>query len=417
MADHDPAEPGRRPTVSRRRLFAVGGGGVLAGAAAVGLGAGVARGDLALFSPAAAPAVDPATELIPFHGEHQAGVATPAQAHIRFAAFDLRPDVGRDGVAKLLRLLTDDIRRMTSGRPALGDTAPELAAVPSRLSVTVGFGPGLFDRVGLTDRRPLGLTDLPAFPQIDRLEDRWSGGDLLLQIGADDPTTVAHTARMLLKDARAFATPRWFQDGFLRARGSGPAGSTPRNLMGQLDGTVNPAAGSGEFGSVVWSSDAGWFAGGTTLVLRRIRMDLDGWDELDRSAMETVVGRTLGNGAPLTGTSEFDEPDFAARDATGLPAIADFAHIRLSRGNGPANQLLRRPYNYDLSPAPDGNSDLGLLFASYQADIAGQFTPMQQRLADSDPLNEWTTPIGSAIFAIPPGCGPDGYLGEGLLTS
>jgi dye decolorizing peroxidase len=40
---------------------------------------------------------------------------------------------------------------------------------------------------------------------------------------------------------------------------------------------------------------------------------------------------------------------------------------------------------------------------------------MQRRLAAGDLLNQWITPIGSAVFAIPPGREPGGYIGEGLL--
>ena len=41
---------------------------------------------------------------------------------------------------------------------------------------------------------------------------------------------------------------------------------------------------------------------------------------------------------------------------------------------------------------------------------------MQQRLAEQDLLNAWTVPIGSAVFALPPGCDENGYIGEGLLA-
>ena len=51
-----------------------------------------------------------------------------------------------------------------------------------------------------------------------------------------------------------------------------------------------------------------------------------------------------------------------------------------------------------------------------QADIDAQFTPIQRRLDELDLLNEWTTPIGSAVFAVPPGCSPGGYIGETLLA-
>jgi dye decolorizing peroxidase len=65
---------------------------------------------------------------------------------------------------------------------------------------------------------------------------------------------------------------------------------------------------------------------------------------------------------------------------------------------------LRRGYSYDDTLDNSGEiSDTGLLFCSYQADIARQFVPAQQRLAELDLLNTWTTPVGSAVFAIPPG--------------
>lgn len=60
-------------------------------------------------------------------------------------------------------------------------------------------------------------------------------------------------------------------------------------------------------------------------------------------------------------------------------------------------------------------SNSGLIFASYQRDIDSRFLPVQQRLAEFDALNEWTTPIGSAVYVIPPGTAPGRYLGQTLL--
>jgi dye decolorizing peroxidase len=39
----------------------------------------------------------------------------------------------------------------------------------------------------------------------------------------------------------------------------------------------------------------------------------------------------------------------------------------------------------------------------------------QKRLADKDLLNEWITPIGSAVFAVPPECAVGGWIGEQVL--
>lgn len=395
-------------TGSTRRQFLLGG-------AVAGVGAAVAVGaDLALTradtEAPAAPAPLNGSLTVPFHGVHQAGIDTPAQAHGSFVALDLRPEVDRDGLGRLLRILTDDAARLTQGRSALADSEPELALAPARLTVTFGFGPALVARAG--GSTPSWLAPLPAF-RVDRLQPGFSEGDLLLQLAADDPLTVAHAQRMLLKDARGFATVRWIQQGFRRAHGTERPGTTMRNLFGQVDGTSNPQPGTDDFDRVVWSDD-GWLAGGTGMVLRRIRMDLDAWDRLDRGGREASVGRTLRDGAPLTGTSEFDEPDFDATTAIGFPVIPAFAHIRRARGDG-TERIFRRAYNYDERPAGDGVSESGLLFAAFQADVARQFVPMQQRLDELDLLNEWTVPIGSAVFAVPPGCAEGGYIGETLL--
>ncbi|WP_136051888.1 Dyp-type peroxidase [Microbacterium sp. K36] len=395
-------------TGSTRRQFLLGG-------AVAGVGAAVAVGaDLALTradtEAPAAPAPLNGSRTVPFHGVHQAGIDTAAQAHGSFVALDLRPEVDRDALRRLLRILTDDAARLTQGRSALADSEPELALAPARLTVTFGFGQALVARAG--GSTPAWLAPLPAF-RVDRLQPEFSDGDLLLQIAADDPLTVAHAQRMLLKDARSFATVRWIQQGFRRAHGTERPGTTMRNLFGQVDGTSNPQPGTEDFDRVVWSDD-GWLAGGTGMVLRRIRMDLDAWDRLDRGGREASVGRTLRDGAPLTGTSEFDEPDFDATTAIGFPVIPAFAHIRRARGDG-AERIFRRAYNYDERPAGDGVSESGLLFAAFQADVARQFVPMQQRLDELDLLNEWTVPIGSAVFAVPPGCAEGSYIGETLL--
>ena len=156
--------------------------------------------------------------------------------------------------------------------------------------------------------------------------------------------------------------------------------------------------------------------GGTSLVLRRIRMDLDRWDRLDRSGREQATGRKLSNGSPLTGAEEHDEPDFEATTALGFPVIPEFSHLRRARSDDPRQRIFRRSYNFDDAPSGDQISSSGLLFLAYQADVDAQFVPLQQRLDQLDLLNEWTTPVGSAVFAIPPGCAEGGFIGETLLA-
>ena len=413
------ARDGDRPGPARRQLLLAGTAGVGAigvGTAAIGLdrslrGIGEGQEDPS----GTGEVLLHGSEAIPFHGEHQAGVETAAQASATFFGLDLRDHVDREGLIRMLRLLTDDAARLTQGLPALADTEPEMAAEPARLTVTFGFGPGLLERAGA--EVPTWLAPLPSF-EIDELDPELGDGDLLLQVAADDPLTVSHAVRMLLKDARAFTAVRWVQHGFRRALGTQRPATTQRNLFGQLDGSANPELGSDHFSEVVWIDD-GPFAGGTSMVLRRIRMDLDGWDEVDRMARDNSTGTHQDTGGPLSGGGEFDEPDFAATSEHGFPIIPEFAHVRRAHGvdEGEHQEIFRRPYNYDVPP-PAGSeavSEAGQIFVSFQADLLGQFVPIQQRLSDLDLLNQWTTPIGSAVFAIPPGCPEGEYVGQTVL--
>lgn len=146
-------------------------------------------------------------------------------------------------------------------------------------------------------------------------------------------------------------------------------------------------------------------------------MELDTWEEIDRPGRELTVGRTLDTGAPLTGAEEHDAPDFAATDRYGIPVILPASHIAWARHLHDHERFHRRAYNYDDPPESGQVSNSGLIFASYQRDIDTQFLPVQQRLAEFDALNEWTTPIGSAVYAILPGTPPGGYLGQTLLET
>ncbi|KHL19395.1 UNVERIFIED_CONTAM: peroxidase [Mumia flava] len=397
---------------------------MLVGAAALG-GAGVggvAGAGLARASAADVPAADAAGQrVVSPYGAHQAGIATPAQGFATLVAFDLVARTDRDALVRLMRIWSDDIGRLCAGRAGLSDTEPELAQVPAALTITLGYGPGLFTAARLESERPSWLAPLPPFG-VDRLEDRWNGGDVLLQVCADDPTTVAHAVRLLTKEARTFTTVRWVQHGFRRAPGSTPPGTSMRNLMGQVDGTHTIA--DDEMDGLVWVGDRSaewfgaqpaWLEGGTSLVVRRIAMNLDTWDELDAPAREDVIGRRLADGAPLTGGAEHDDVDLDAVGDNGLPVIGAYAHVRRARSDDPHQRFLRRPYSYDAAPTGGALSDSGLIFATYQADVTRQFTPIQQRLDELDLLNQWTTPVGSAVFAVPPGFEQGGWLGEPLL--
>ncbi|MFN8197670.1 MAG: Dyp-type peroxidase [Nakamurella multipartita] len=335
---------------------------------------------------------------------------TLAQSAAAFSGSICTPIVDAPRCGGSLRLLKDDIARMSAGRAALADTAPELAAAPPRLTVTVGFGPSLFDKVGLAAARPAALPTCPrSRPSIGSTPPT-AAGTCCCRSAPTTPWWWRTPNGCCSRTPGAFATAKgWTQRGLPQR----PAGQTGRNLMGQVDGTVNPRT-DADFDRVVWSTGTGWFTGGTFLVFRRIRMELDTWDELDRSAMEATIGRRLSTGAPLTGTAEHDEPDLDAVDATGLHAIADFAHLRLARGDGPAAQLLRRPYSRRFAGRRRSQRRRAAVLrlpGRHRRPVRADATA---RLAAGDLLNQWITPVGSA--AIPPGCAPGGFLAEGMFS-
>ena len=213
----------------------------------------------------------------------------------------------------------------------------------------------------------------------------------------------------------------------MNAFGAIPKGQTPRNLFGQVDGTVNPHD-DAALHEQVWIDGPDGFAGSTSMVVRRIAMNLDEWEQLDRSSREQAVGRSLHDGAPLTGGGEFDAPDMDATDQYGLPVIDRNSHMAraMPPADHPEQRFKRRPYNYNLPPEPGSGqlSNAGLIFVAFQKDPDVQFTPVQARLNESDRLNTWITHIGSSVYWVPPGTvagasrsdGRDSFWGETVLA-
>lgn len=340
-------------------------------------------------------------------GAHQPGIEAAPLAQTTLLALDIKPGIAIDQMRSWMTILGDDIDRLMGHRELLADPQPELSERQDRLAIVVGFGPRLFKKLGLEQHRPAGFAELPEF-KIDRLTLEHSGGDVLLMISSDSNLQAAHVERSLLRDSAYFADLKWRQTGFSAIDSASPLGSQ-RNLMGQIDGTGSPQPGSTTFKSSVWgetTTDAAdkqaWYDGGTTLVYRKIEMNLDTWDILDHGGKEEVIGRKLSNGAPLGGKKETDFLDLNARGENGLLQIPGFAHVRQAQSAEGSLPLFRKPYNY-LEERADGSTRAGLVWLAYAKNSTEQYVPLQRRLADFDLLNKWTTPVASAIFVIPRG--------------
>jgi deferrochelatase/peroxidase EfeB len=379
------------------------------------------------------------TQIESFWGKHQSGIVTPAQAHTYFASFDLET-TRREELVAMLRRWTSAAVRMSTGRPAdslerdtqspAADTGDVVGLPPSRLTLTFGFGSGLFDkdgkdRYGLAAQRPEALVDMPIFAG-DQLMASRTGGDLSVQACADDAQVAFHAVRQLARLANDVAQIRWAQTGFVADFG---AGTTPRNLMGFKDGTGNrsvtdPTA----LDQFVWVGREGpaWMRGGSYVVVRRSRIALEHWDRMNVGFQEQTFGRHKLSGAPLGKKNEFDPVDLDLTDRDGNPVIPENAHVRLANhASNDAARILRRSYSYNdgvnlvaerWPPWHQGMEyDAGLLFVCYQRDPRSGFIKIFDRMSKFDMMNQFVTNTGSGLFACPGGVAKGEFIGQRLF--
>ncbi|PJN19536.1 deferrochelatase/peroxidase EfeB [Streptomyces sp. CB02120-2] len=406
-SDRQQREPeGVAPRPSRRALLGWGGAGLALGAAAAGGSVAALRGGTEAVPAGMSGAA------VPFHGAHQAGIASAVQDRLHFAAFDVTTK-DRAALVRLLKDWTRAAERMTAGLPvgegAVGglpeappdDTGEALGLKPNRLTLTIGFGPGLFakDRFGLEDRRPEALVDLEQFPG-DNLDPARSGGDLCVQACADDPQVAVHAIRQLARIGFGKTAMRWSQLGFGKTSSTTPDQQTPRNMMGFKDGTRNiSGTDTAALDRHVWvggGDGADWMTGGSYLVARRIRMHIETWDRTPLQEQEDIFGRDKAEGAPVGKPKEHDAPF--------LKAMKPDAHVRLAHpDSNDGATILRRGYSFTDGTDGLGRLDAGLFFLAYQRDVRKGFVRIQRALSKNDSLNEYIQHVGSAVFAVPPG--------------
>ena len=123
--------------LTRRALLASAGVGGLTAAAGGGFALGRDADD---------DAPNAAEQIVAFHGRHPAGIATPAQDRLHFAAFDVQEGLRADDVRSLLRAWSQAAERMSAGQPVgpanhvelapPQDTGEAMDVTPARLTVS-----------------------------------------------------------------------------------------------------------------------------------------------------------------------------------------------------------------------------------------------------------------------------------------
>ncbi|MCX6406438.1 MAG: iron uptake transporter deferrochelatase/peroxidase subunit [Propionibacteriales bacterium] len=417
-----------RSPLSRRALLGAAGAGAVVAGVAGGYAVGATRDEPVRADPEAVP--------VAFEGRHQAGILTPAQDRLHFVVLDVTTQ-SRDELVGLLKEWTQAARKLTQGNEVgvygavagapeapPEDTGEALGLPASGLTLTIGFGPSLFERdgrarFGLGDARPADLTDLPLFSG-DRLDPSLTGGDVAIQACANDPQVAVHAIRNLVRIAFGRASVRYSQLGFGRTSSTSAAQATARNLFGFKDGTANVKSEDRDVDDVVWVQEGDgpdWMVGGSYLVARRIDMRIETWDREPLAGQEAIVGRAKGSGGPLSGGDEHAAIDLTKRGSDGQPLIPVTSHVAKAHpdNNGGA-RILRRGYNFVNGTDGLGQLAAGLFFISYQRS-PDQFVRIQRNLAGptNDALNEYLVHRSSGLFACPPGVGPRGFWGETLL--
>ena len=348
-------------------------------------------------------------EEISFYGEHQAGITTPMQKNIYFVVLDLH-STDKEEVIQMFKDWTDYSSKLVDGElvkkdgsNALlppSDTGETVGLNPYRLTLTFGVSADFLKKMGLEKKRPKEFRDLPAFPK-EQLQEKYTGGDIVIQACADDEQVAFHAVRNLVRKARNTVTMKWSQSGFAAI---GDRMSTPRNLFGFKDGTANVTK-EKDFDKVIWTDSDDWMKGGTYMAVRRIQMFLETWDRTNLQEQENTFGRYKESGAPFGKKDEFDEVD--------LDLLPVDSHVRLAKEvNKP---IYRRSYSYsDGIVEKTGQFDTGLLFLAFQKN-PDSFVKVQTNLGAEDKMNEYVTHIGSGLFACFAGVKKGEYLGQKLF--
>ncbi len=246
------------------------------------------------------------------------------------------------------------------------DTGEAVGLDAANLTLTVGFGPSLFDdRFGLAGSRPAALADLPAFPG-DTLDPALCGGDLAVQACSDDPQVAVHAVRNLTRIAagpgRGPLGPARLRQG-LGHRDRRTDAAQPVRLQGrhrQHPRRRQRRAGRARLGAA--ADGSGWMAGGSYLVARRIRMT-------DRDLGPHLAGRAGDPGRAHQGRRRPARARPASATTVRPAALPATSHVRLAHPSlhGGA-RLLRRGFNFVDGSDGLGHLDAGLFFLAYQRD-------------------------------------------------
>ena len=311
---------------------------------------------------------------------HQRGILDPPQQHAVLMTFDLEDASAAPG---RLRFPWEDVSERLHDWYA-----------SYRLTVTVGFGLPLFEKLGRAAARPPALKAMPGW-EGDDFDPAATQADLVVQVCGDDRAVVHNAERDVRRHlAPAFAV-RDYEVGF------GMPGS--RGVLGFVDGTGNPH-GDARIPVVLIGDEDPAHRDGSYMVLRKIREDLAAWERLEVGQQERVIGRRKADSAP------FDP-------AASTPPTSHKEKSTVETPDGEV-EILRRSFPFG------GRDEAGLLFVCWVRDLA-QYETIKGQMAGArnvdgtepgrDAIEEFYTAVSGGYYYVPPEPEGDGYLGDFLF--
>ncbi|MDP1794501.1 MAG: Dyp-type peroxidase [Acidimicrobiales bacterium] len=246
----------------------------------------------------------------------------------------------------------------------------EAATTVAGVNVVVGFGARQWASMSID-----APTDLAAFATIegpDGFTIPATQHDLWLWLHASGPDAVFNVARIAAVELADLATVAFEQPCFTY--------QASQDLTGFEDGTENPPLDE----AIESATIAG--DGGSIVLLQKWVHDLDGFEALELSDREQVIGRTL------AGSVELDEENMVPGSHVSRVVIEDDAGEEL--------EVFRRSTTFG------GVTEHGLMFLAFSADRV-RLERMLQRMAGADDgvrdrLTEFSTPVRSAWYYAPP---------------
>jgi putative iron-dependent peroxidase len=243
------------------------------------------------------------------------------------------------------------------------------------VNVVVGFGPRLWRKIG-GEHLPDGVDDFETITGVDGFSIPGAQHDLWMWLHASGPDAVFNLARMAAVELAPVADVVAEQPAFTY--------QASQDLTGFEDGTENPPLDEAPAAVTIVNGQA--CAGGSVVLVQRWVHDLDGFEALELSDRELVIGRTL------HGSVELDESRQSPR--------SHISRVVIENDEGDELEVFRR------STAFGGVQEHGLMFVAFSADRA-RLQRMLERMAGAedgvrDRLTEFSTPMASAWYIAPP---------------